>query len=338
MYNPSLNNQQLVSGGKEWHGECPVCGKSKFYMNVETGLWKCFSCDDGGNFKKYNKLTKLGIEVNSKELKKKKKITKIVKIKKLKTISLLINEEKDENIIEQLEEIDLPKTFIPIDKVKTPEAYNYILKRGYGKETINKYDLRFSNGNFFFNRIIIPVKMNNVVYGYLGRWIDQRDIQKIDKKYKNSYGVDFKKMLGNYDFIIPDETVIITEGSFSSYRINYNSIYSFGKKLSIEQIILLKKKKVKEVLLLFDNDAQKEIIKTSNMLVDKDIKVRIYLLDSGDPDDLDNSDGKLYKNLINDSEFYRPKFFVPKYIEHFNIKKDKDKKVKDLSFINLKNI
>ncbi len=39
---------QWRAGDKQAEAECPFCGKRKFYVEVETGLWRCFVCGTGG--------------------------------------------------------------------------------------------------------------------------------------------------------------------------------------------------------------------------------------------------------------------------------------------------
>lgn len=38
-----------LEGNPNAVGECPFCGKEKFSVNVETGLWRCFVCEEKGN-------------------------------------------------------------------------------------------------------------------------------------------------------------------------------------------------------------------------------------------------------------------------------------------------
>lgn len=314
-YNPHISNQKL--SGKEWNGDCPICGKKgHFYMSSITGLWDCKKCGETGNWYKFIKYNKEGVTSETKEDNKKKK--QIILSGKI-PLDILQEESKDVTKlsndlgkikIHKVPTISLPENFYDITKKKTPEAYQYIIDRGYSKQLIEKYDLMYSYIGKFWNRIIIPIYIKGNLKGYLGRWIPTENLET-DRKYRNSYGTDFSKLLGNYDLIDIKKPVIITEGSFSSFRIDKNSVYSFGKKLSDTQIALLKKKNVKEVVLLFDADAQYEILKISEKLNDYDFTTRILLFDDGDPDDLDNSDGKLYERILDQSEIYSDKTKVP---------------------------
>lgn len=46
---PYLFHGLDLSGSPNASGECPFCGREKFSVSVETGLWRCFSCEERGN-------------------------------------------------------------------------------------------------------------------------------------------------------------------------------------------------------------------------------------------------------------------------------------------------
>lgn len=46
---PYLFHGLDLSGSPEAVGECVFCGREKFSVNVETGLWRCLVCDEKGN-------------------------------------------------------------------------------------------------------------------------------------------------------------------------------------------------------------------------------------------------------------------------------------------------
>jgi hypothetical protein len=53
----ALGFQKKASSGREWRGICPFCGRDKFYVNVENGLWSCKAgaCAREGNLTGYMK-------------------------------------------------------------------------------------------------------------------------------------------------------------------------------------------------------------------------------------------------------------------------------------------
>lgn len=49
LLRPYLFHGLDLEGSPNAIGECPFCGKEKFSVSVETGLWRCFVCDEKGN-------------------------------------------------------------------------------------------------------------------------------------------------------------------------------------------------------------------------------------------------------------------------------------------------
>jgi len=272
-------------------------------MNYMSGLWDCKNCGLSGNWFQFFRQFKSGLT-----LKKDKR-------ENLFNLETDLNKRKkqidsDEEKKPLRKKIELPFHFKRI-KRKDSYFYKYLKNRRYKLEDIKKYNLMFTREGKYFNRIIIPVIYKNKNIAFLGRWIDNKNLGEEKRKYLNSYGSDFSTMFWNYDNIDNSKPVIICEGVFSAMRIGFNSIASFGKKLSDEQIRLLNRKKVKEIILLFDSDAISEIIKIYNKkFIESNIKVRIMLFKSGDPDDLDNSDNKLYDRILESSKILKPKDIV----------------------------
>jgi len=304
-YNPNIIGQRLLSNG-QYQCDCPFCGKKEhFYFSSTTGLWDCKKCGETGNYFAYVKRLKIFV----KEERKKKKITSKLD-ETLKVDNRLEIKEEAEEVFsfDVIPTIELPNEFKKLKCNSKNKFYNYIYNRRYSKEQIKELNLYYCDTpGYFWNRLIIPVYIRKELKGYLGRWIPIKGIndKKVKRKYRNSYGTDFSKMLWNYDKINNRFPVIICEGVLSAKRIGFNSVASFGKKLSKFQIWLLEQKKVKEVVVLFDSGAEKEIAKISDLLISETkIKVRTYLLDEGDPDDLNNSDGKLYEKIVTGSDRY----------------------------------
>lgn len=49
LLKPYLFHGLDLEGSPNAVGECPFCGREKFSVNVETGLWRCLVCDEKGN-------------------------------------------------------------------------------------------------------------------------------------------------------------------------------------------------------------------------------------------------------------------------------------------------
>lgn len=320
FYDPKLSGQVLLSSG-QWNADCPFCGKEEhFFMNSKTGLWDCKKCGEVGNWFSFFKKVGIGVTNEKEELKKQKQKIKqkhfleseIKNNNFLENVEMSIETKNDKNIYIPQKTLIFPESFkkISIGDLDTTFALKYILKRKYKFDIIKKHNLLYCINGLYWNRLIIPIYINQQLKGYLGRWI-QFNEEKVKRKYRNSFNTDFSMLLGNYDNLNNDDYVIICEGAFSSYRINYNSTFAFGKKLSEGQVYLLKQKKIKKVFVLFDSDAQKETLKICKMLVSNNFKVRTLLLEKGDPDDLDNEDGNLYERLLKQSFLFTDKEIMP---------------------------
>lgn len=293
MYNPNLINQKLV--GNEYIGDCPFCGKENhFYFNRESGLFICHKCSESGNWFRFMKLVKKG---NVEE-------EKTGRRKNVELVSIVLDDEVKQTKEDEIEPVELPEEFLPVTKTGTLKAYKYLTeKRKFTKQQIKKYNLMYAREGKFWNRVIIPIYMFGKLYGYFGRFIPI-DRLNIKKKYLNGYGMDFSKMLWNYDNIDNSKPLVLVEGAFGGMRIGDNVVCTFGKKISKYQIELLKLKKVKVIILLYDADALSEINKFGGRLIE-DFNVRIYPLKKGeDIDDFDNSDGMLYQKIFKFSKPY----------------------------------
>lgn len=296
-YNPKLPDQVLLTNG-QWNATCPFCSKpGHFYMNSKNGLFDCKKCGEVGNWFKYSKFIKTGI-VDEEEKKLKKNL--------LKVDFDLVVEDKKEVEEEQMPILTFPEEFANISKTKTPRAYKYLIKeRKFTLSQLNKYNILYCDVGRYWNRIIIPVYMFGQLYGYMGRFIPIQKV-KVKRKYLNSYGTDFSKLLWNYDRLNPDKVVILTEGSFGGMRIDDNVTCTFGKKISKYQVELLKLKNIERILLLYDADALSEINKYGGKLLEDFKEVRVLPLKEGqDIDDFENEDGKLYRKILSLSEHYK---------------------------------
>lgn len=293
-YDPKISNQTLV--GNQWRGDCPFCGKENhFFMNSQNGLFDCKSCGEVGNWFKFQKLTKTG---SVQETEKGKR-------KNFNLVSIVLDDTERQNEIENdIEPIELPEEFEIITKQTTPRAYRYLIKdRKFSYEQIKNNRLLYARTGKYWNRVIIPVFMFGELYGYFGRFIPMEGLGKIKRKYLNGYGLDFSKMLWNYDNIDNSKPVILLEGSFGGMRIDDNVVATFGKKISKYQIALLKLKRVKSLILLYDVDALSEMNKFGGKLIE-DFNVRMFPLEEGqDIDDFDNTNKQLYRNVV---KFSRP--------------------------------
>jgi len=297
LYDPNLFDQRLTHHG-QWMATCPECGKKDhFYMSSKTGLWDCKKCGIKGNWYLFEKKYLV-----SKDIKKTKK--RISEFPKLVTALELSNSR--ENLSSSFKKPTFPSSAVPA--WENQYSREYIFSRGFDIGFMKYYDLHYSDSGLFWNRIIIPIYMKKCMMGYVARWIPTKAIPRHKKKYFNSPGVKFSKLIWNYDQLEKRMPVVLCEGVFSAARILKNSGAVFGKNISARQIKLLRLKGLKTVIPLFDDDAKEEVIKDADRLLDAGFQVRLYDLKGKDIDDMNPI--HLYEEICDESEIFFHKKLV----------------------------
>lgn len=279
------------TGSKGWYQtDCPYCEKKDhFGINFNgIGSFNCFKCGEKGTL--YKLLKKIGRLDILKDLKK-------VDINLHVVNKLLI--EKETPISLELEEKEKP---IGFRKLKESD---YITSRGIGNFVFDLYDIGYSKiESKLDNFIIILLKLESKIVGWIARTTHSNDrIKKIEHitekkyyRYINSPDTDFSKYLfGINELTEKTVTVILVEGIFDKWKIDtllelYNQeelkcLACFGKKISDHQIHLLQSKNIKNVILLYDNDAVNQSKKYSNEL-NKYFNVEVAFCKKGDPNEM----------------------------------------------------
>lgn len=258
----SAGRNQLVSN-------CPFCEKSgHFYINKQSLLWDCKKCGEAGNISKL--LKKLG---------------------RFDLTSTIENiEELNPNILEihQHEHTDTQCNHDIKYPIGFKRSFNnpYLIGRGFTESDFYKYEVGTAPINPKYNNyVIIGVYQDGQLLGYISRHVWEKSrIKKFEQRtgnmvfrYKNSKGVQFSKLLFGYDEIVETtSTVILVEGFFKKLRVDnllnlddqsdIKCCATFGKKVSQQQIELLKRKGIQNVILAQDNDAVYESKRDSFVL------------------------------------------------------------------------
>lgn len=206
----------------------------------------------------------------------------------------------------------------------TEDAYEYLYDRGLNDESIEKWNICYDKNE---NRIVFPLydSYKNIV-GFNKRLISPLT-KGLERKYIHSSDSDiFKKSQYFYGLNHLDKSkdyVILTEGVFDCilpdiYGLD-NVICALGTTLSEYQINILKKMN-KTVIIAYDNDekGQKTIKKVMPLLIENNIKTKLFLLPEGkDLADLTNElkhdiRSYVFSNLIT-YEYY---LIEPKLIKY----------------------
>jgi len=292
--------------------DCPFCGKKQhMYVKLSTqdvdryGVNKSFNfdCKHCGEHGRVFKLLQVLEATHLLE-------GELVDIQKELDIHLLdvIQQDTDTQI-----SLDLPNIKFPVG-FKRIFSHKYLEGRGFSEEDFQNDTIGTTNLVFKLEGyVIIGIYRDSELKAYLARTVlNKAEIRAIEDEYRaqgskkrypryRNSEAEFSKLLGGYDELNPlTSTVILVEGYFDKKNTDHklgleaqNDIkccFTFGKKISPEQIYLLLRKGIDNIILLYDPDAIKDMKKTSFVL-NKHFHVLVgYLRDGKDPGDATEED------------------------------------------------
>ena len=232
---------------------CPFCPERRgspdtsghLNVNTKTFLYHCFRCDISGRVE-YRK--------NADD-------------SKIYSKNLVTNKDQDEIINSINKMYDTPSEFIfkiPMNKVtENVNATKYLLDRGFTFKQMEYYDLRVGNYKQEFGRIIIPNKINRLIYTDM---YAARTFIGMSPKYHNPYQVDKAKIVFNLHRINDGDTIILVEGPLTAIAAGYHAVASYGKTLSEYQASLIALKKPKRIYVNYDFEAEEWSHKACDLL------------------------------------------------------------------------
>lgn len=282
--------------------DCPFCGKERhFYISRSTQLWDCKKCGEEGNIVRLlshlGKLFMLGQ-------------FKSIERGKIKSLSEFVEDDYEEKI----ETLDVKSCKPPIG-FKRIESDEYLLSRKMKLSNFSKFKIGYTKlVPSLKNYIIFLIEEDGECKGYISRYT--KPIPKGSKKlrYNNAKNVNFSHLLFGYDEITKNtETVIVVEGLFDKITLDnflgldedesVKCVATFGKKISKFQVLKLQSKNVKNVVLIYDYDAIKEMKKYS-IILDNYFNVKIGFTFSKDINDSNRKEVfEIFDRLKNPIEF-----------------------------------
>jgi len=203
---------QQGSGKKNWIAKCPFHSEKNgsFYVEVSTGRFKCFGCEESGDLIKFQEKIKnqtfnealrelageVGIEVPGKKKKSDKK--------------------RKKNKPELSEE-----TVAKLHDKLTPEAIDYLTGRGISRETINKYQIGLWKGYLVF-----PIRKGGKLHTYRFKHLQDKRIWQLGKE-------DLKGQDPIWVFPEPteEEIILLCEGEIdvlNAISLGFNAITTTG--------------------------------------------------------------------------------------------------------------
>ncbi len=163
---------------------------------------------------------------------------------------------------EELPEVPWDPNIVDYKDPKFEPGFKYLRSRGLDDRHVMEYDIRY---NPVSKRVIFPVKVNNRLLGWQGRYIENttfvRDGREIHlPKVVTSTGLKKDLVLMFQDRLKGRDHCILTEGPVSALKANLcgGNVASMGKNVSDKQLDIIVKS-VPKLYLGLDPDAAKEI-------------------------------------------------------------------------------
>ena len=280
--------------------DCPICGKAKhFYINRNTQLWDCKKCGDEGNIIKL--LSFLG---------------KLFMIGEFKSI-----DRTKISLLSEIEEDEEPITTLEVKSIKPPLGFKRVFQDDYcesrklTKRNLKQHKIGYTNlVPSLKDYVIFLVEEDGECKGYLSRYTGNLPKGSKKPKYNNAKNCEFSHLLYGFDEITKNtKVVIVVEGLIDKLTIdNYLGLYkeedvkcvaTFGKKISKFQILKLQSKGVEDLILIYDEDAIKEMKKYS-LILDEFFNVKVGFTFGGDINDSSRDEvGKIFSRLKSPIEF-----------------------------------
>lgn len=243
---------------------CPNCdgdeNKGNLEVNIEKGVFKCWSCESEGTHGTIGKLFDL---YGNSQLKKEYEIIRPDEFKKVE---------------KKVEKLRLPDSYT-LFKDSNPrypirnQAYNYLKNRGITDEIIEKYNIGFCDTGSHSGRIVIPSynKKGELNYYIARSWdVNSR------AKYKNPK-TPKDEIIFNENLIKWNMDIYLVEGAFDSV-FKPNSIPMLGKHMSSLLFETLYDRAKANIIIALDGDAYDSALKLYHTLNGGELYGRIKIV------------------------------------------------------------
>lgn len=176
------------------------------------------------------------------------------------------------------------------------QAIAYLVFRNFNPRQIQKDYKILSCGPIgkWKHRIIIPIYMNNRLVSFTSRSTINAEPEYLN--CPNSLSITpVKESIYNIDTV--NQTAIIVEGPLDVWRIGSQCVSTFGKRFTLPQLLLLKRKNIKRGFVLYDEDAKKDSQELGFMLSNfiHDVEI-IYIKE--DPAEFSHQDVKNFRREL----------------------------------------
>ena len=281
--------------------ECPNCGKDKFkfFVNTEKRLFNCYHCAWGYGI--YDICVAMagvsGRHINDIKL---ELANSVVPVLPDEEYAAHIAKLFDQKFVE--EPLEIEPTFIPgnvkFGGLSGKRVRDYGLSRGITEEMFSAFKLRFSVRlrNFRGYFLVFPIYFKGMAVGWQGRRITNSEPRYVSTDHIANWLWPIDQHL---DSIERTKAVILVEGVFDAialWKLGVPGLCTFGKKITRNQVKLLKKLGVRTLYLAWDPDAWEAIQKAAERLTDI-FNVRIVIFEQDGYDKLDPGDALVQLDL-----------------------------------------
>lgn len=295
----------------QWMGYCPNCGKVKISVNSDLRQWHCWVCQEY-DYRWFNNIYKRvpiqgaggvikliawveNISLNEAAERVLREAESHNKLTELSGFSRILNnlESKPQPVWKGF--IDPPEGSSPITK-----GLPYMEKRGITLEDVAPFGLFYTlNIGKYKNRLVFPVwEGENLVYWQARSMEDpvpgERYIKCLNPPKEPGAPVS-TDVLMNIDTATKFDTVIIVEGPMDLIKVGPDAVCTFGKHITNTQVTKLLTRGVKNVILMWDADAKKDMDNVAPWLASL-FNLKLVYLPSGDPGERTREENRSYIN------------------------------------------
>lgn len=193
----------------------------------------------------------------------------------------------------------------PESKKEFPKSHiKYLKNRGFDnpKKIIKKYKLLSTNtvGEYKF-RIIIPIYINRKLVSFTSRDITNQQELRYKHATIHESIIDLKECIYNYDTLTAGCDAIIVEGPIDVWKMGDNTISILGLVHTRNQIILIKRKKIRNLFILFDkgNKEKRAAKRLGSIFAPLVKRVEVITLNkASDPGELKMEEAQLIKKQL----------------------------------------
>jgi len=293
LFEHHLDGFEPFTGNKQAQAFCPFhddkgSSKKGFNVNLETGLWYCYSGCGGGTAGQF--VNRLGLD----EFIPDTDYDRVIEL-----VDVLRSD------IEQIDKGDMgyPDGFKFVtgtdDSVIGKKAFEYLLERGLSVEQLITLRIGYCYTGRYRGRIIVPIldEEGHVEYFVARAFFMASGPPYLNPSNKSGYKTK-QDVLFNYHIAKSKSQIVLCEGVFDAIAVGPQGVCIFGKSLSPLQGKMLRASDAKTIVIALDEDAKQPAIELAYEMRGFGKQIKFAMLPSGhDPGDMDRM--TLAKCIIN---------------------------------------